>query len=483
MRRQSNRAHPSERARSAGIVPIRSLLVAALLAAALRAPAPLVSQVPQPAPSRRPSPPTAPAAPATALLPAVTDTGTALFDVGGVRVILRVNTANDVVAANLYLLGGVRLTTDETTGIEPFLLLASEQGTTRYPKDRLRKLMARLGTEVVVDAEQDWTMIGARATRATLDSTWAVLSERLMAPTLDSTDVERVRTQLVSAVRQRRDDPDELVHYLADSIAFEGHPYGRSETGTERSVTRISRAELLAFQRTQMVTSRMVLVIVGNVSRAQVERLVRSSIANLPRGDFAWSLPDTLPTTRPAVAVESRVLPTNYLLGYVAGPPPTSRDYEALRLAAAVLSGQLDGELRQRRNLTYAVNAPFREGGVSSAGLYITTVSPNVALDVMRREIQVLQREMLSPEALGQLTQQFLVRYYLNNETNAAQANQLARGLLYHDDWRYADHFIDALRRVTPADVQRAARTYFRNVRFAYVGDPNRLNRAAVQRF
>ena len=120
---------------------------------------------------------------------------------------------------------------------------------------------------------------------------------------------------------------------------------------------------------------------------------------------------------------------------------------------------------------------------MSSAGLYITTVSPNVALDVMRREIQILQRESLTPEALGQLTQQFLVRYYLNNETNAEQANQLARGLLYHGDWHYADHFIDELRRVTPADVQRVARTYFRNVRFAYVGDPSRLNRAAVQRF
>ena len=148
-----------------------------------------------------------------------------------------------------------------------------------------------------------------------------------------------------------------------------------------------------------------------------------------------------------------------------------------------MLSGQLDSELRQRRNLTYAVNAPFREGGVSSAGLYITTVSPNVALDVMRREIQILQRETLSIEALAQLTQQFLVRYYLNNETNAEQANQLARGLLYHGDWHYADRFMADLRRVSPADVQRVARLSFKNVRFAYVGDPGRLSRAAVQRF
>jgi zinc protease len=273
------------------------------------------------------------------------------------------------------------------------------------------------------------------------------------------------------------------VHQMADSIVFEGHPYGRPETGTERSLSRISRAELRAFQAEQIVTSRMLLVVVGNVTRAQVDRLVRGTLATLPRGAYAWTLPDTLPTAHSAVAIEGRTLPTNYLLGYVAGPPPSSPDYQALRIATAVLSGQLDTELRQKRNLTYAVNAPFREGGVSSAGLYISTIAPNQALDVMRREITLLQRELLTRDALQQLIQQFITRYYLSNETNAEQANQLARGELYHADWHQAGRFIEDLRRVSPEDVQRVARVYLKNVRFAYVGDPSKLSRTAIQRF
>ncbi len=434
-------------------------------------------------PARPASPPPVPAAVAPSAAATPGDTGTSDFTVGGVHVILRRNTANDVIAANLYLLGGVRLTTDSTAGIEPFLFLVSEQGTKKYPKDKLRKAMARLGTSIGAGADQDWTEIGIRATRPTLDSTWAVFADRLMEPVLDSMEVERVRTQLLSAVRQRRDDPDALVHFLADSTAYEGHPYGRSESGTERSIGHITRAELRAFQREQLVTSRMLLVVVGNVTRAQIERLVLGSLAQLPRGTYAWTLPDTLPTMKPAITIEARQLPTNYLLGYVAGPPPTSKDYQALRIAASVLSGQLDGELRQRRNLTYAVNAPFREGGVASAGLYITTIAPNTALDVMRREIQLLQRELLNPEALAELVQQFLVRWYRTNETNAEQATGLARALLYNGDWHAADRFIEDLRQVTPADVQRAAKTYFKNVRFAYVGDPSKIARTAALRF
>src|SRR5688500_19790421 len=73
---------------------------------------------------------------------------TTSFDVSGVRVILRQNAANNVVAANLYLLGGARQVTDATAGIEPLLLEVSERGTNRYPGPVLRRAMSRLGSEI-----------------------------------------------------------------------------------------------------------------------------------------------------------------------------------------------------------------------------------------------------------------------------------------------------------------------------------------------
>src|SRR6476646_1399873 len=85
---------------------------------------------------------------------------TSSFDVSGVKVILRQISGNDVVAANLYLLGGTRQVTLATSGIEPFLLEVSERGTSRYPKEALRRTMARLGTEIVVSPSHDWTVFG-----------------------------------------------------------------------------------------------------------------------------------------------------------------------------------------------------------------------------------------------------------------------------------------------------------------------------------
>ena len=75
-------------------------------------------------------------------------TMTSSFDVGGLKVILRESDANNVVAANLYLLGGTRQITAANAGIEPLLLEVSERGTRNYPKTTLRRKMSRLGSEI-----------------------------------------------------------------------------------------------------------------------------------------------------------------------------------------------------------------------------------------------------------------------------------------------------------------------------------------------
>jgi len=321
------------------------------------------------------------------------------------------------------------------------------------------------------------------ATREGFDSTWSVMASRLMHPTLDSAQVALVREQLLAAVRQRGDNPDALASFVADTFAFSGHPYARSPLGTERSLARLNVAALKRYHDEQIVKSRMMVVIVGNVARAQVEKLVTRTLAKLPAGTYRWTLPDSVPPRATGFAIEPRSLPTNYILGYYLGPPAGSKDYQALRVAAAVLSGQLFAEIRSRRNLTYAVDAPFVDRAIASGGLYVTTVSPDTTLALMQQQITALRQGTIDREALERLVQQFITEYFLNNETNGEQANFLARAQLYRGDFRVADLFVDELRDVSPEDVQRVARQYMRDIRFAYVGDSTRLSARALRGF
>ena len=410
------------------------------------------------------------------------DTGTVTYETGGIRVIHR-RTTGDIAVANLYLLGGTRQVTWENAGIEPFLLELTGRGTRAYPKDRLRRTMSRLGTGIVIDADPDWTVFGIRATRTTFDSTWSVFASRLMQPTLDSLDVELVRQQFLLGVSQRQDSPDALLEYLADSVAFAGHPYAIPPSGTAQSLARITLADLRRYLAEQVVKSRMLLVVVGDVPRARIERLVGQSLARLPAGSYTWTLPDTLPRTRATSVVVERDLPTNYIMGRYAGPRAGTPDYYALRIAAAVLSGQLFGEIRSRRNLTYAVDAPFLERAVAAGGLYVTTVQPELTVDLMRQQLAAVRTGQINEEALGRLIRQFLTQFYLDNETNANQADFLARSYLFEGEIRAVTRFEERLRSVRPQDIQRMAQRYIRDVRWVYIGDAKRAPARSFERF
>lgn len=411
------------------------------------------------------------------------DTGTVAYDVDGVRVIHRHVGSGDIVVANLYLLGGVRQVTAANAGIELLLLEASERGTKSYSRDRLRRNMAQLGTGITTQVGVDWSAIGLRATRATLDSTWNILASRVIEPRLDSTEVELIRRQLVAGVRQRDDSPDALVEFVADTFAFRGHAYAVAPAGTEASLSAITLADLQQYHASQVVKSRMLLVVVGNVSRVQMERLVRGSLGRLPAGSYRWTLPDTLPRAKSTVLTIDRALPTNYILGYYAGPRADSPDYHALRIASAILSGQLFHEVRSRRNLTYAVDAPFIERATSAGGLYVTTVDPDLTLRVMQQELLDLKTGTVDPSSLERLILQFITQYFLDNESGAQQADFLARAQLYYGDFRKADSFVDELRAITPLDIQRAAVRYMRDIRFVYIGNARLAPKATMERF
>lgn len=412
----------------------------------------------------------------------IADTTTSEFEINGLKVILRRNTATDVVAANLYLLGGSRQLTPQTQGIEALLFAASERGSRKYPGPRLRQELARLGSVINISLNEDWTTYSLKSVRSAFDSSWAIFTDRLLAPTLTQADVDLVRSQMV--IGEQRDDlqPEALLNRLADSVTFAGHPYGMETDGTVASLTGLGPAHLREYMQRTFVTSRLLLVVVGNVDRPRLERLVSTSVATLPRGDYVWKAPPPLPGKK-ALAVRAVSLPTNYILGYYAGPAAGTDDYNALRLATAILSGRFFTEIRSKRSLSYAADAPFVERAISTGGVYVTTVDPNTTLAIMRAEITRLQTDLIDREGLDRLVEQFITEYFLKNETNSDQASFLARAAIYQGDYHAAERFMSDLRRVSPEDIRQVARDYMKNFSFAYVGDPARLDRSLIDRF
>lgn len=411
------------------------------------------------------------------------DSVTSSYMVNGIKVIHRPNAANDVVAVNLYLLGGTRQLTSATQGIEEVLLEAAEYGTAKYPGGAARTAWSRTGSQTTISTGPDWTLYGFEGIRQEFDSAFAVHADRVMHPTLAQKSVKLASARLLTRLRQRKAHPDGLVSLLADSIAFATHPYGLNPDGSEQSLATLDSATLGRYVAEQMVQSRMLLVVVGNVKRDEVERAVTRSLATLPAGAYQWTLPLPLVRTASNVTFVRRSVPTNYIYGVFQGPLASDPDFPAFRIATALLGSRVSQSVREEAGLSYAAYAPFTERGVSSGGLYVSTTSPAEVMPMMKKAVADMKDFPIGLLNMRYIAEQWIIDYLSENSTSASQADFLARAQLYHGDYRKASEDMESLRKVTSIGVRSASAKYFRNIQFVYVGDTTKVTVKAFKSF
>jgi len=226
-----------------------------------------------------------------------------------------------------------------------------------------------------------------------------------------------------------------------------------------------------------METSRLLLVIVGDLNPADVRTLVTASFGKLPRGTYKPAAVPQFTFGKSSVDVTPRELPTNYIQGLFAAPPLTSPDIYAMRIASSILRDRVFEEVRVKRNLSYAPDAFLRTQAANVGGLYVTAVDANQSIRVMLNEIARLQIEPVGPDDIRAVIAQYLTTYYLGQETNAAQAGELAQYELIGGGWRNSVNFLESLSAVTPADIQRVSQKYMRNIRFVVLGNPAKIDK------
>jgi zinc protease len=401
------------------------------------------------------------------------DTNTFAYTSGGLRVIQRLTPGNDIVAVQLYILGGVLQLTPATAGVEELALRTLQYGSAHYPGETSRHAFSHTGSRGVDQSGWDWSTVGFVGIADRFDSTWAVFADRIVHPTLDSAAIAVVRSRMIRELRLIDLSPEGLAALLADSLGVEGHPYALRPFGSVTSLPGLTPAMVRQYVADQFITSRMVLVVVGNVPRAHLNSLVATTLGTLPAGRYIRAAPPDLPPRHTAVVRVSRPTATSYIVGWYAGPPFTSRDYPPFELATSLLSSRLNAAIREKNNLSYAAYARSDDRAMSSGGVYVSTGDPKTVVPMIQRIVDSLKTigDQYGSWYLGNFEKEFKAGFLMENETNEGQAEALAHAEILQGDYQLAANELQRYHGVDLADVLRVVRRYMHDLQFAYVGD------------
>jgi len=393
----------------------------------------------------------------------------------GITLLLKENRALPIVTFQLFGKGGQRYEPPEKPGICLFTTGLLTKGTKTRTKYQIAKEMEEIGGSIESSSGRNTYSVSVSVLKEDFEKGLEILSDVLLNPSFPGEEIEKQREDTLLAIKRIDESWEREVTRLFRRHYFIEHPYRNDLVGTEESVTRFTRKDIVDFYRRLVMPNNMVLSVFGDIDIKRVTQTVEERFGHLKRGNL---IPPSLKEETSNLAQDRRVERMNDKLSAAIfvgfnGMTLFDTDRPVLDVIDAILSGigYPSGWLHEAlrggdRSLVYYVHAYPNygiDGGYFGVITQTTMANYQEVLGIISEKVRRIQEESVTDEELKLAKQMVITMHDLGLETNASQAFSAAvseaLGMGYDWDQRYRD----LIQRVTKEDVQRIARRVFKH--------------------
>ncbi|HPP64293.1 MAG TPA: pitrilysin family protein [Anaerolineales bacterium] len=373
---------------------------------------------------------------------------------------------------------------DETTGrtgISHWVEHMQFKGTPKFPAKALDKAVSRDGGFWNAFTYMDWTTYFETMPAGKIDLGLRLEADRMKNSIFDPKEVASERTVIIS---EREGSENEPLFRLGEAIqhaAFRIHPYHYEIIGDKADLRTMTRDDLYRHYKTYYVPNNAVMAVAGDFNSKEMLARIRQLFERIPKG----KTPPRLARHEPPQDGELRLNvegpgETAYVQAAYRFPAASHPDFFALSVLDSLLAGpsnlnMFGGGISNRTSRLYRAlvekeYAVGVSGGASATidpHLYFFTITvhprrkPEEALAALDAEIERVQNERVSEAEIARAIKQARAIFAYGSESVTNQAFWMGYSEMFATyDWFLT--YLDKLSAVTPADVERVARAYFR---------------------
>jgi zinc protease len=345
------------------------------------------------------------------------------------------------------------------------------KGTPTYGRGQFARLVEQNGGQDNAFTSEDVTSYYVNIAADKLDLIVDLESDRMVNALLDAKEIESERQVVIEERRTRtEDDPSGFLSEEVGAVAFNAHPYGQPVIGWMEDLKRITPEEIRAFYKTYYQPNNAIVVAVGAFKAPALMDKIKAHFGRIPRAPAppAVTAVERVQNGERRVLVKKEAqLPIVYLAYHV--PNQTSPDAAALEMLSTILSSGRSSRLY--RSLIYDRQLALDAGGDyswfsfdPSLFWFWATAMPGQTPETLEKELVAemarLEKELVSELELQRARNQIESAFVFQEDSVHRRASLLAR---FETIGGYAlkDTYLERIRAVTAADVQRVARAYF----------------------
>jgi zinc protease len=395
---------------------------------------------------------------------------TRLVLAGGTVVLVKETHTTSAVTISVALGAGSVDEPHDRIGLAHFLSRVIDRGTAHRSADEIADGLDGRGVTLSVTSTRHSLLLSCTCLAEDFDFSLRLLGEIVTVPTFPAAEVEKRRAEILTGIRQDRDNPAAVaVEGLFALLYPGGHPYGRPAKGTIETVERLDRGAIEAFHAARCAPGGVRLVIVGDVTPA---RAVEAA-AGVFGGWRAPTPPATAVASPPVARARRRSVVTmmskaqaDIAYGFTTIPRSDPR-YDTFTLMNNALGqyslgGRLGDSIRERQGMAYYVFSAFDGAVIESPLLIRAGVDPaNVdrAIASIDDEVARLARDGLTADELDDCKRFLVGSMPRMLETNAAIARFLQTAEFFGLGIDYDLRLPERLEAVTLEQANAAAAT------------------------
>ncbi|TMB89907.1 MAG: insulinase family protein [Chloroflexi bacterium] len=375
--------------------------------------------------------------------------------------------------------GGSRLEDDRLAGVSHFIEHLLFKGTRRRPTSKeIADAIEGVGGFINASTDKEltayWTRVPAEHLQLGLDVLADIVSNSKLAPD----DVERERMVILEELKMYQDQPQDYVLNLLEEVIWPEHPLGRDIAGTEQSVARLTRDDILEYADAHYRLPNLVIGAAGAVDEDETIAAVSSRVTLPSEPNGLMSPEPPAPLNGPHVMLRRKRTEQAHICLGVRALSYLHPDRYALDLLNTVLgegmSSRLFLNIRERLGLAYDVHSfTQKHRDTGHLGVYLG-VDPKKAVEaikaVVAEMIELCDRD-LSDEELQRAKEFTKGRLRLDLETTNGVAFWLTYQELLLGEIRSIEDELRLVDAVSASDVRRVANSVLRSpIQMAVIG-------------
>ncbi|HVH62884.1 MAG TPA: pitrilysin family protein [Candidatus Dormibacteraeota bacterium] len=387
---------------------------------------------------------------------------------GGARLVVGEMPERYSASAVFMFGGGSRLEDARYAGASHFIEHLFFKGTrTRPSAKEIADAIEGVGGFINASTDKELTAYWVRVPAEHIELGIDVLFDIVTNSKLDEADVERERMVILEELRMYQDQPQDYVQNLFEELIWPDHALGRDIAGTEDSVSKLGRDDILEFANAHYRLPNLVVGAAGSLDAERALSLINPRL-RLPSGMNGTITPAPEPLAQPRVLVRRRNTEQAHVCLGARAFSYLHEDRYALDLLNAVLgegmSSRLFLNIRERLALAYDVHSftqKHRDTGYLA--VYIG-VDPKKAVDAVNAvvaELRSLAETEVSADELRRAKEFTKGRFRLELETTNGVAFWLTYQELLLGQIKTMEEEIESIEAVTAADVKRVASDVF----------------------